>query len=112
MISTSDIAAKFEATIASFMSVVSTPKDNELCEVQKILPKIFLSVCLAGSEPGKVTDLTLSNPIYLKQPGVTESFDKERKPFNKYDLPIDANTDTWEQRKKQILWSTRLSNQD
>ena len=112
MTSTSDIADKYEFAIATFTSIVGLPNDNDLRNVQKTLLQICLSIRLTSSKPDKVTSFILAKPIYLKHTGVTESFDEDKHPLNKYYPSLNTDTGTWEQHKNKSLWFTRLRNQD
>ena len=76
MTSSSDIAAKFEATIEAFTPIVGQLKDDDLQGVQKVLLKTCLSIRLAGSKYGKVTGLIIPNAAYKNQPGLTTLIDK------------------------------------
>ena len=66
---------------------------------------------LAGSEPGKVTELILADSVYVLTPGITESFVKDKQPLNKYNPSITEETTPWEQRKLATIWTSRLANQ-
>ena len=112
MTSSSDIAAKFEATIKAFTSIVGQPKDDDPRGVQKVLLQTCLSIRLSGSKSGKVTGLVLPNTAYKNQPGVTISFNKDDNPLEKYDPSVTRETEAWYQQKLQALWNTRLNNQD
>ena len=74
MTSSSDIAAKFEVAIKSFTPIVVQPKDNDLQGVHKVLLQTCLSIRLAVSKSGKVTNHVLPDVAYKNQPGVTASF--------------------------------------
>ena len=112
MISSSDIAAKFEAAIKAFTPMVGQPKDDDLRWVRKDLIQTCLSIRLAGSKSGKVTRVVLPDAAYKNQTGVTASFDEDDTPLDEYDPAVTRDTKSWEQQKLQALWNTCLDNQD
>ena len=95
MTAPADIVAKFEATIAAFTPIVSSPIDDDLRNVRQILLQICLFIDLAGSKSSKVTDVILGDVAYLTQPGVTISFDEDQDSLGEYDPTIDENTKAW-----------------
>ena len=70
--SSMDISAKFEAAIEAFTPIVGQPKDYNLQGFKKVLLQTCLSIRLAGSKLGKVTNLVLPDAAYKDQLGVTE----------------------------------------
>ena len=61
MTSSSDIAAKFEATIEAFTPIVGQLKDDKLQGLRKVLLQTCLSIRLSGLKAGKVTGLVLTD---------------------------------------------------
>ena len=112
MTSSSDIAAKFEAAIEAFTPIINQPKNENLQGVRKVLLQTCLSICLAGSKSGKFNGIVLPYAAYKNQPGVTISSDKDNTPFNEYNPSATRDTEAWEQQNLQVLWNTRLENQD
>ena len=77
MTSTSDIAAKFAAAIAVFAPIVGLSKDDDLCNIRKVIVQIWLSISLAGSTSGKVTGLILVDSVYVTTTGINDVSFKE-----------------------------------
>ena len=106
MSSTSDIAAKFAATIAAFTPIVGPPTDDNLRNVPMDLLKLCLSIDLAGSTSDKVNGLILVDAVYKTTPGSNcVSFDEQEAALAEYDPAIDETTTTWKQKKLEAIWS-------
>ena len=108
----SGIAAKLAATILSCTSVAIPPNEDDLRNVQMWILKVFLSISLAGSLPGKVTGLVLSDTIYITIPGTNSTlFNKNKASHPKYYPCVTAGTTPWEYEKSENIWTSKLENQ-